>query len=110
MILVPPALWYSYFARLQFGTYGGSNAWLDMLKDWESLLTLRYWKLIFWIRFVKKNPHDIAAIIIEPIQGEGGDNHFRNEFMVSLRNICNENDLLLIFDEVQTGIGITGKI
>ena len=59
---------------------------------------------------ISVNQDNIAAIIIEPIQGEGGDNHFRNEFMVSLRNICNENDILLIFDEVQTGIGITGKI
>src|SRR5205823_10825151 len=52
---------------------------------------------------------DIAAIIIEPIQGEGGDNHFRGEFLQTLRRICDENDILLIFDEVQCGMGITGK-
>ena len=52
---------------------------------------------------------DIAAIIIEPIQGEGGDNHFRGEFLHALRRICDEHDLLLIFDEVQCGMGITGK-
>lgn len=52
---------------------------------------------------------DIAAIIIEPIQGEGGDNHFRPEFLQALRRICDENDTLLIFDEVQSGMGITGK-
>ncbi len=52
---------------------------------------------------------DIAAIIIEPIQGEGGDNHFRGEFLQTLRRICDENDLLLIFDEVQCGMGITGR-
>src|SRR6266850_5044579 len=52
---------------------------------------------------------DIAAIIIEPIQGEGGDNHFRGEFFETLRTICDENEILLIFDEVQCGIGITGK-
>ena len=57
-----------------------------------------------------KNTDDIAAIIIEPIQGEGGDNHFRNEFMVALRTICDESEILLIFDEIQTGIGITGKM
>lgn len=51
---------------------------------------------------------DIACIIIEPIQGEGGDNHFRPEFLKELKNICLENDALLIFDEVQTGVGITG--
>jgi len=52
---------------------------------------------------------DIAAIIIEPIQGEGGDNHFRGEFLQRLRRICDESDILLIFDEVQCGMGITGK-
>lgn len=51
---------------------------------------------------------DIAAIIIEPIQGEGGDNHFRGEFLQALRQICDNHELLLIFDEVQTGVGITG--
>jgi len=56
----------------------------------------------------EKGP-DIAAIIIEPIQGEGGDNHFRGEFLQALRRICDEHDVLLIFDEVQCGMGITGK-
>ena len=56
------------------------------------------------------NPDDIAALIIEPIQGEGGDNHFRAEFLQQLRILCDENEILLIFDEVQTGVGITGKM
>ncbi len=51
---------------------------------------------------------DIACAIIEPIQGEGGDNHFRPEFLHRLQTLCLENDALLIFDEVQTGVGITG--
>lgn len=58
---------------------------------------------------LKSNPDDIAAIIIEPIQGEGGDNFFRKEFFEKLRDIANENEILLIFDEVQTGFGLTGK-
>ncbi len=56
------------------------------------------------------NCDDIAAIIIEPIQGEGGDNHFRNEFLIELKNIAHENNSLLIFDEVQTGVGLTGTM
>jgi L-lysine 6-transaminase len=56
------------------------------------------------------NPDDIAALIIEPIQCEGGDIHFRKEFFAQLRTICDESDILLIFDEVQTGVGITGKM
>jgi L-lysine 6-transaminase len=52
---------------------------------------------------------DVAAILIEPIQGEGGDNHFRGEWLATLRRLCDEYDLLLIFDEVQTGFGATGR-
>ncbi|MCR4431435.1 MAG: L-lysine 6-transaminase [Tepidanaerobacteraceae bacterium] len=59
---------------------------------------------------IKDNPDDICAIIIETIQGEGGDNHFRPEFFRELRNICDESDIMLIFDEVQCGMGITGKM
>lgn len=55
------------------------------------------------------NPDDIACIIIEPIQSEGGDNHFRPEFLQALRKVCDEREALLIFDEVQTGFGLTGK-
>lgn len=53
---------------------------------------------------------DVAAIIIEAIQGEGGDNQFRKEFFVALRELADENDAMLIIDEVQTGIGLTGKM
>lgn len=56
------------------------------------------------------NPDQVACIIIEPIQAEGGDNHFRNEFFAELRKICDDNEILLILDEVQTGIGMTGKM
>ena len=55
------------------------------------------------------NPDDIAALLIEPIQGEGGDNHFRREFLQDLRDLADEAEFLLIFDEVQTGFGTTGK-
>jgi len=56
------------------------------------------------------NPHDIAALIIEPIQGEGGDNHFRPEFFAGLRRLADENDFMFIVDEVQSGMGATGKM
>jgi L-lysine 6-transaminase len=51
---------------------------------------------------------DIAAILLEPIQAEGGDHHFRPEFLAALKAVAHENDALLIFDEVQTGVGLTG--
>ena len=59
---------------------------------------------------IRENPYDIAALIIEPIQGEGGDNHFRNDFFIKLRNICDEYGIMLILDEVQSGVGLTGKM
>src|SRR6184192_3175216 len=58
---------------------------------------------------IDKRKIDICAIIIEPIQGEGGDNHFRGEWLQTLRQICDENEMLLIFDEVQCGMGATGR-
>lgn len=58
---------------------------------------------------IEARPHRICSIITEPIQCEGGDNHFRPEWLRILRRICDENDMLLIFDEVQTGMGMSGK-
>lgn len=52
---------------------------------------------------------DICAIILEPIQSEGGDNHLRPEFLEKLKDLSLENECLLIYDEVQTGVGLTGK-
>jgi L-lysine 6-transaminase len=60
-------------------------------------------------RAFAERPHAIAAILIEPIQGEGGDNHFRGEFLRALRRLADKHEALLIFDEVQSGVGITGK-
>lgn len=60
-------------------------------------------------KMLRERGTDIAGIIIEPIQGEGGDNHFRKEWFQTLRKLCDEHDVLLIFDEVQTGMGLTGR-
>ncbi len=59
---------------------------------------------------VADNPDDIAALIIEPVQGEGGDNHFRKEFFLKLRRLCDEHEIMFILDEIQTGAGLTGKM
>ncbi|MFC0516140.1 L-lysine 6-transaminase [Mucilaginibacter angelicae] len=55
------------------------------------------------------NKDDICAIIIEPVQSEGGDNHVRKEFLEKLRELADEYEALLVYDEVQTGVGLTGK-
>jgi L-lysine 6-transaminase len=60
-------------------------------------------------KVIEERKIDICAIIIEPIQGEGGDNHFRGEWLKKLREICDENEMLLIFDEIQCGMGATGR-
>ena len=56
------------------------------------------------------HPNDVACIIVETIQGEGGDNFFRTEFLQYLRDVCDKNNAILIFDEVQCGMAITGKM
>ena len=53
-------------------------------------------------------PHDIACFIMEPIQGEGGDHHFRPGFLQAMQALCHQYDALFVLDEVQTGAGLTG--
>jgi acetylornithine/N-succinyldiaminopimelate aminotransferase len=53
---------------------------------------------------------ETAAILIEPVQGEGGLRPASREFLRALRKLCDEHGLMLIFDEVQTGVGRTGKL
>ena len=52
---------------------------------------------------------EVAAVMVEPIQGEGGINVATEEYLGTIRRLCNENGALVIFDEVQTGVGRTGK-
>jgi L-lysine 6-transaminase len=54
------------------------------------------------------HPDDIACFLAEPIQGEGGDNHLRAEFLQAMQRLCREHDALFVLDEVQTGLGLTG--
>jgi len=58
----------------------------------------------------QKGKQYIASIIIELIQGGGGDNHLGKEYVRGLKNICEKNDILFIIDEVQTGFGVSGKL
>lgn len=80
-----------------------TDARLEDLEEREKL-SIRQIKRAF-----KENKDEICAIIIEPIQCEGGDNHFRKNYMEKLRALADENDALLIYDEVQVGCGPTGK-
>ncbi|ODH21784.1 4-aminobutyrate aminotransferase [Paracoccidioides brasiliensis] len=60
-------------------------------------------------RIIKEFRNPVAAVVVEPIQSEGGDNHASPAFFQGLREITKQNNVLLIVDEVQTGIGATGK-
>ena len=59
---------------------------------------------------IDKYGEDVAALIIEPlIQSEGGDNHIRPQFFERLREMTEKHEIMLIYDEIQTGVGLTGK-
>ncbi|SHI87357.1 acetylornithine/N-succinyldiaminopimelate aminotransferase [Clostridium cavendishii DSM 21758] len=60
--------------------------------------------------FKNKVDDSVCAILLESIQGEGGVNPLTEEFVTFISNYCEEKDILMIFDEVQTGIGRTGKL
>jgi 4-aminobutyrate aminotransferase/(S)-3-amino-2-methylpropionate transaminase len=60
-------------------------------------------------RIIKEFHNPVAAVVIEPIQSEGGDNHASPAFFAALREITKRNNILFIVDEVQTGVGATGK-
>lgn len=62
------------------------------------------------LEVLNREAEDVAAIIIETIQGEGGDNHFRPEFHRKLRSFADRYDVMLIYDEIQCGAGLTGKM
>ena len=59
-------------------------------------------------QFFHDRKDDIACVLMETVQGEGGDNHFRPAFFRALKTLCLENDALFILDEIQSGVGITG--
>jgi L-lysine 6-transaminase len=82
----------------------------DEGKNHESLLKREQKSLNQAQHYIFTRGADIAACIVEPIQGEGGDNHFRAEYLRELQTLCNDNDIMFIVDEVQTGMGMTGKM
>ena len=58
---------------------------------------------------IKNFHHPVAAVVVEPVQSEGGDNHASPTFFKGLREITRRHDIMFIVDEVQTGVGATGK-
>jgi len=79
----------------------------DVIAEVEKLEAIAFEQIEMAVRQFKG---DIACLIIETIQGEGGDNHFRPEFFAGLRRLADEHEFLFILDEIQSGMGITGKM
>lgn len=92
----------------------GSNS--GYRKYYEPLMPAVYWAdyndLVQFDAIFEKliAPECVAAIIVEPVQGEGGYVVPKPEFLKGLRKICDDHGIMLIFDEVQTGIGRTGEL
>ncbi len=101
---------YMYFPKFDWPRVTNPKITFPLEKNIDKVKQLEEQSLNEITNAFNERKNDIAAIIIEPIQGEGGDNHFRPEFFGELRRIADENDAMLIFDEVQTGIGLTGKM
>jgi len=99
-----------YFPKFDWPRITNPKITFPLEKNLDQVIALENQALTEIKDAISTNPDNIASIIIEPIQGEGGDNHFRCEFFQELRNIANENDIMLIYDEVQTGIGVTGRM
>lgn len=98
-----------YFPKFDWPRISNPTIKFPVANNLEEIISMENQAVSEILKAIKQNPDDIAAIIIEPVQGEGGDNFFRKEFFIQVREIADENEILLIFDEVQCGFGITGK-
>ncbi len=99
-----------YFPKFDWPRIVNPKITFPLEDDLDAVVALEQQAVEQVEKAVADNRDDIAALIIEPIQGEGGDNHFRPEFFRRLRELADEHEFLLIVDEVQTGIGLTGKM
>lgn len=99
-----------YFPKFDWPRIVNPKITFPLENDLDAVVALEKQAVEQIEKAVADNPDDIAGLIIEPIQGEGGDNHFRPEFFHKLRELADEHEFLLIVDEVQTGVGLTGKM
>ncbi len=96
--------------KLSFGPMPGDIYHVPFPNGPQSITVADSLKALDLLFKVDIDPKRVAAIIIEPVQGEGGFNITPPELMVALRKLCDEHGILLIADEVQTGFGRTGKL
>jgi len=96
--------------KLGFGPFPGSVYHAQFPNNLHGVSTAEALKSLERIFKADIAPDQVAAIIIEPVQGEGGFNVAPADFMQSLRALCDTHGILLIADEVQTGFARTGKL
>ncbi|MGN6658261.1 MAG: 4-aminobutyrate--2-oxoglutarate transaminase [Achromobacter mucicolens] len=96
--------------KLSFGPMPGDIYHVPFPNATQSISVADSLKALDLLFKVDIDPKRVAAIIIEPVQGEGGFNITPPELMTALRKVCDEHGILLIADEVQTGFGRTGKL
>ena len=96
--------------KLSFGPMPGDIYHVPFPNATQSISVADSLKALDLLFKVDIDPKRVAAIIIEPVQGEGGFNITPPELMSALRKVCDEHGILLIADEVQTGFGRTGKL
>lgn len=100
----------NYFPKFKWPRIENPKVTFPLEKNLDGVVAAEKRAVAAIEKAIADNKDDIAAIIIEPIQGEGGDNHFRAEFFKELRRIADRHEVILVFDEVQTGLGMTGKM
>jgi L-lysine 6-transaminase len=100
---------YMYFPRFDWPRISSPAATFPVESHLEQTVADERQALAEIDAAISAHGHDIACLLIEPIQAEGGDRHFRPEFLQELRRRADEHDFLLVFDEVQSGMGITGS-
>lgn len=96
--------------KLSFGPMPGDVYHVPFPNGTQDITVADSLKALDLLFKVNIDPKRVAAIIIEPVQGEGGFNITPPELMTALRKVCDEHGILLIADEVQTGFGRTGKL
>lgn len=80
----------------------------DKFLHFENFIEIPFGDIDSFMKIVKK--HKIAAFLVEPIQGEGGINLPKEGYFESVREICSENEIVLILDEIQSGLGRCGTM
>lgn len=99
-----------YFPKFEWPRVTNPKITFPLEDNLQSVIELENKAIAEIEQAIEQYKDDIALIILEPVQAEGGDNFFRKEFFMKLRAIADANDILLMYDEVQTGMGMTGKM